>query len=82
MSPINPRPAGRELRSLLSAADRNTLSAAGFIVTQRVPLEMLATRLESIAAIIAAYPRTHMAAQLRPEIHNALYLLDLLMEER
>lgn len=81
MRPIKPRNAQREIRVLLAAADRETLSAAGFIVTERMPLQLLLARLEAIADIVAQYPRTRMAARLRPQVHNALYLAQMLVED-
>jgi len=80
MEPIKPRDVEREVRTILSAADRNTLSAAGLTVVQRVPLEMLLVQLENIADITARYPKTRMAASLRPQVYHALYLIGLLLE--
>lgn len=82
MEPLNPRRIEAEVRTLLSAADRATLSAAGLIVVPREPLLLLIDRLEEIADIVSQYPNSHQAARLRPEVQNALYLTILLVETR
>jgi hypothetical protein len=81
MSPLKPRDVQREIRALLAAADRETLAAAGLMVVQRAPLDLLVIRLEVLAEILSRNPRSPFAHRLRPEIQNCLYLLDLLLEK-